>query len=269
MLNLPPFVHKQRHPLGPMIIFSYGMTKCGSTLAFELARTALEINGFPQPHLSDQAVGPSRKINFIQHIDDHRAKRLLSEIRGIGHPIVIKTHTRPDIPVIDMINRGQAQAQATYRDPREMALSMLDHGARARALGKPAFAEFETLDQVLGNIHSQIDSLTQWLYRSNTLPVYFEDVAFDTLSTTRRIMAHLHLDGSAEPVVKHVLNRRFTQFNQGRRRRFRDEMSLPDQHRFKTELRRFYRHLIHNRDQLPTNGSPPLPHDLILCKTRG
>ncbi|WP_189638928.1 hypothetical protein [Paramylibacter ulvae] len=58
-----------RHPLGPMIVFCYGMTKCGSTLAFETARSALELSGYPQPRLSMSALGVTRKINFCQHLD--------------------------------------------------------------------------------------------------------------------------------------------------------------------------------------------------------
>ncbi len=203
------------HPLGAKIVFAYGMTKCGSTLAFELARTALELSGFAQPILPQPATGHSRKINFTSHLDDQNIALLTAAVRDIGHPVVVKTHTRPDPCVIDMIDRGGALVQATYRDPREMALSMIDHGNRSRAAGKLAFSEVTDLDDAIENITSQIDSLTQWLYRPNCLPVYYEDVAFRTVPTMRRILAQLQLDVSPVPIVQYVLRKRFIQLNKG------------------------------------------------------
>ena len=246
MVSLCRIFAGSRHPLGAKAVFSYGMTKCGSTLAFELARSALELSGFPQPHLPEAATGHTRRINFAAHLDDGHITNLTEAIRDVGHPVVIKTHTRPDPCVIDMINRSDAIVQASYRDPRDMALSMLDHGRRSRATGKRPFAELETLSDTIPNIASQIDSLTQWLYRPNCLPLYYQDFAFRSLPAVRRILWQLQLDVPPAPILRYVLERRFTQFNLGLRNRHKKD-----------------------RKHLPRDGTPILPETVVLTPTPG
>lgn len=269
MVQLPRSITRTKHPLGPTAVFAYGMTKSGSTLAFELARTALELSGFPQPILPADATGKTRKINFAAHLDDRNVACLTEAVRDVGHPVVIKTHTRPDPCVIAMIDRREALVQASYRDPREIALSMIDHGNRSRAAGKPAFAEIATLDDAMRDITSQIDSLTQWLYRPNCVPLYYEDVAFRGLATTRRILRRLQLEIPAGRVLRYVLKKRFIQLNLGVKKRYRDQMSEADQQRFRQTYDLFFRHLIRERGALPDDGRPILPQTVVLMPSRG
>lgn len=269
MVQLSHFFPHSTHPMGPKIIFSYGMTKCGSTLAFELARTALELSGFPQPLMPIEAIGENKRINFTRHLSEKQIEYLEYTVRDVGHPIVIKTHTRPDPGVIDMIDRGTAIVHAAYRDPREMALSMLDHGRQSRLAGRPAFSEIQTIDDATANIRDQIDSLTQWLYRKNCLPLYYQDFAFRMLLSIRRIMANLQLEGSEQTVKRQVLNQRFTQLNKGIKKRHKKEMTPRDQFRVRDEFLPFYKILIRKRLFLPNDGSPILQEGTLLTKTRG
>lgn len=259
-----PIKNPPAHPLGPKIIFSYGMTKCGSTLAFELARTGLELAGYPQPALGMDGLNGDARINFASHLSDAQLDAIWCRVQTIGHPIVIKTHTRPDPCVIDMFKAGNAVAHATYRDPRDMALSMMDHGNRNRAQGKSAFTEITDLNAARININSQIDTLTQWLVRPNCLPLFFDDLAFDTETTTRKILANLQLELNPGRVASFVKNRRFTQKNKGVRRRFRDEMSLYERHQFRTEYAPLFKHLIKRRKSIAITGDPIFPDGMQL-----
>jgi hypothetical protein len=254
-----PIENPAPHPLGPQIIFSYGMTKCGSTLAFELARTGLELAGYPQPHLNIGGLKGDAKINFAAHLSPNETKVIWNAVQCIGHPIIIKTHTRPDPSVIDLFDAGRAMAHATYRDPRDMALSMIDHGARNREQGKTAFTEITDLKSARTNINSQIDSLTQWLIRPNCLPLFFDDLAFDMEQTTRQILAHLHLEIEPARVTSFVQNRRFTQKNKGVRRRFRDEMTLIERQSFRHHYALLFKRLIRPRKSIPITGVPIFP----------
>ena len=269
-MNLQPkHFRTSLHPLGPMVVFSYGMTKCGSTLAFETARTALARAGFEQPVLSPSTGSKDSRINFFGHIDAAQMKNLVGEVREIGHPIVIKTHSRPDPCVIDLINAGGAIAQATYRDPRDMALSMMDHGAKNRGRGEKPFAEITDLLSACDNIRSQIDTLTQWLYRPNCLPIYYTDIAFKPVPITRRILSHLQLQIPARPLIKHAHERRFTQFNKGLKDRYKSEMSRKDSRAVRSHFETYYKHLITNRKTLGVPPKPPLSEDVVLVKTSG
>jgi hypothetical protein len=187
-------------------------------------------------------------------------------VQAIGHPIVIKTHTRPDPAVVRLIQNGQAIAHACYRDPRDMALSMLDHGQRARANGKPAFAEIETLEDAKNGIRNQCDSLTAWLRLPNVLPLDFEDIAFDMQSTAQRILNQLGITGDPDEIVNKILDGRFTQFNKGIPHRYRFEMSQQEGGKFANEFAPLLSRLIDNKRTLPTDGSivlPP-PHELRI-----
>ncbi len=162
-----------------LIYFIYIMTKCSTILAFHLVAEALAQAGSEQRRLPENLIGPNKKLNFGSHFSHDQAGELWQVAQTIGRPIVIKTHTGPDPAIVRIIQNGQA----CYRDPRDIALSMLDHGKRARTEGKPAFAEIEPLEGAKAGIRNQCDSLTAWLRLPNVLPLHFEDIAFDMHTT--------------------------------------------------------------------------------------
>jgi len=228
----------------PRVFFSYGMTKTGSTLAFELVRCSLELCGLAQPKLSPKAVIESEKVNFVSHVLPEQAEAILSEIDAVGHMIAIKTHTLPDEPVQRMFHDGIAMGHVIYRDPRDVALSMMDHGVRARKRGKPAFSEIETLDDALNGIRNQCDTMLKWLQLPGIRPISFDEIAFDSKRATRAIMAELGLKGPARRIVDLAKNGRFTQFNKGKQARYKKEMSAEDAVRIETEFAPLFDHLI-------------------------
>lgn len=248
-----------------LIYFSYGMTKSGSTLAFELARSGLVLSGYDQPRLSLSAVMNRKKLNFCTHIDADNMAAIRRETRAIGHPIAIKTHTRADPVVVRALQSGEATAHAVYRDPRDMALSMLDHGAKSRANGRPGFVEFETLADTIDNIRHQMNSLKSWLSLPNVRPLFYDDFAFNMDETTPRILSELGLQANPEDVMRMATRERFTQRNKARPARYLSEMSPEDATRFETIFAGFYRVLIADRAALPRDGSPVIPADTDLC----
>lgn len=249
----------------PLIYFSYGMTKSGSTLAYELARSAMVLSGHDQPRLSLSAVMNRKKLNFCAHIDADNMAAIRRETRAIGHPIAIKTHTRPDPEVVRALQSGEATAHAIYRDPREMALSMLDHGAKSRANGKPGFVEFVTLADTIDNIRHQSNSLKSWLSLPNVRPLFYDDFAFNMDETTPRILADLDLSPPLEDVMRMATKERFTQRNKAKPARYLTEMSPEDSARFEQIFAGFYQVLIKDRAALPRDGSPVISADTDLC----
>ena len=252
----------------PLIIFSYGMTKCGSTLAFQLARSALQGCGFDQPRLSASALGNTRKINFCQHITDDMADLILRETGEIGHPIVIKTHTSLDPAVRRLFDQGLAIGHATYRDPRDMALSMLDAGRAAMASGAAAFSEITDMNAALQAVRDQTAKLAQWLSLPNILPLYYDDIAFDSADVAERMLAQLGQQGNAAAIADKAKSARFTQFNKGVRDRYRLEMSVEESASIAREFAPFIANLITNRAQLVTGRAIELgnPDHIHIAK---
>lgn len=250
----------------PLIYFSYGMTKSGSTLAYELARSALVLAGLEQPRLSLAAVTNRKKINFIAHVDDPQANAIRNEVASIGHTIAIKTHTRPDPQIVEMLEKGEAFGHAIYRDPRDMALSMLDHGERARAAGKPAFAEYVAVEDTIENIAHQTNTLRAWLSLPGVIPLYYDDFAFDIDATTARIMAELGINADIDATIRMATVERFTQLNKGVAARHNDEMAPAISATFKEIFAPLYDTLITHRAALPRDGRPALAADAPLCR---
>lgn len=241
----------------PLLYFSYGMTKTGSTLAFQLVRSALDLCGFPQDRVPLDVVNPVLRRNFVNHISPRQLEALKDEAKKRGYPIALKTHMRPDDCVVKAIQSGEAIAHACYRDPRDMALSMLDHAQISRETGGEEFAELATMEQAFNNIRSQHDSLTAWLRLPNVMPLYFEDIAFDTVETARRILRQLNLKLDPEVLADVVQTQRFTQKNKGVPLRYPQEMEPQISSEIAAEFTPLIEHFIKNRHRL--TGEIPLP----------
>ena len=243
----------------PLLYFSYGMTKTGSTLAFQLVRSALDLCGFPQDRVPLDVVNPVLRRNFVNHISERQLAELKDEAKNRGYPIALKTHMRPDPGVVEMIQSGEAIAHACYRDPRDMALSMLDHAQKSRETGGEEFAELTNLEQVFTNIRGQHNSLTAWLRLPNVMPLYFEDIAFNTVETARRILKQLKLKIDPEVLADVVQTQRFTQKNKGMRLRYPEEMDPTISASIETEFAPLLDRFIKNRSQLPAGNTIHLP----------
>ncbi|MEX0969438.1 MAG: sulfotransferase domain-containing protein [Paracoccaceae bacterium] len=244
----------------PLLYFSYGMTKSGSTLACQLVRTALAAAGMPQPRLNASAIATDRRTNFIEHLSQAQVDELLGQARALGHIVVLKTHTRPDNPaVVSLLQSGLAIGHAVCRDPRDMALSMLDHAARSRRLRRPSFSELHGLDAAIDNIRHQTNSLTAWLRLPNVLSLCYDELAFDTARAARRILRQLGLNMSPGQLAELVLASGQTNKNSGKSARHIGEMPASLAQSLGAEFAPMLNTLITHRAALPQDGAVALP----------
>ena len=165
-------------------------------------------------------------------------------------PVVMKTHTRLDKTIADMVARGTARAHVILRDPRDVALSMIDHGNRARATGSRAFAEIETMEDAYRALEDQILTLRGWAALPGVEVMTYDYLAFDTVAAAADIMAQLGIVGDAEAVVEEVTTTCFIQLNKGVRDRHTTEMSPETSAGFLDHFADFY------RDFLPQAQTP-------------
>ena len=89
--------------------------------------------------------------------------------------------------------------------PREMALSMLDHGRRSRNHGRPGFAKFEELDQAVAEVDRQLPNLEAWLKLPRMEPWFYDDFAWDHPAAVARILKQCRLSG--DPAAIAVITR--------------------------------------------------------------
>ena len=185
-----------------MLVFSYGVPKSGSTLAFQIARAAAMVSGHSQRLLPPPLRTPGHKVNFQQHLDP---ELLLRVAALVGRRIlVIKTHDAPGPDWMaayrDLAARGQAAAIVNHRDPRDICLSLCDAGRAARAAGETAFAEFVTLEDAAARVRGYLAELDAWRGLPALLDVRYEVCAFRMDEAIAAVRAHLGLRGPVWPV---------------------------------------------------------------------
>jgi hypothetical protein len=227
---------RRPEPARPQIYLSYGMTKCGSTLAFETVRAVLEQGGFDQRKLTSRAVARDADINYVSSVDPHELREMRSEIERIGHPIAVKTHTHCAPVFSEWLEEGFAWAHAVYRDPRDMALSLLDAGDAARRRGSGAFGSMVSLEDALRSVRMQHVRLMTWLREPKVVPLAYDDIAFDGLAVTAELARQVGVRCDENLVRAFVEGERFTQRNKARRDRHVDEMSPDDSERIAAEF---------------------------------
>lgn len=214
----------------PTVYICYGMPKSGSTLAFELTAAVARRAGFDQTPLGPGVLeGFERKGNFVGSGELERLESLLDRLETQGRAmLVLKTHAEPTDAVREALAQGRVLAQAVCRDPRDIALSMLDAAGRKAAWGKRGTGQvLETPEDARGRLHGMIKRFRAWAAIEGTLCLNYEMAAFDTAEACRRIAGHI----GVEPAPTRdglAAKRAFTQFNKGRSQRHLQEMT-PDQ----------------------------------------
>ncbi len=230
-----------------MLYVSYGITKSGSTLAFQLTRELLMRCGHDQSKLGSEIVIGRGRINFVEDWSALSAA-VLEPVARESRIVVVKTHARPSGDVERLLHSGQARAQAIYRDPRDIALSLVDAGKRGRQLlesgrrEKAAFSEIHTVEQALAHIDRHLETFDCWAAQPNVVPFKYDKVAFDTEKFLAEVAAQLSLSiqRSAFPDVALAATQRHTQFNKGILDRHKTEMAADQQQLVKSRYAWFY-----------------------------
>ena len=218
-----------------MILLCYGMTKSGSTLAFELVKAILERHGHVQRRLPDGVVRPLHTVNFANFQTPDDLAHLKAEVAP-GETIAIKVHgplaadTRAYLEAA--INEGSYTLHVNYRDPREVCLSLLDASEKARARDPEATRGFGIIkgwDEAAAFAQKQIQHCLAWASVPGALHLYYNDVAFATEPVLDRICAHLALPRlSAEEnaaLRQQVFDTAFTQRNKAVIDRWRQDLT--------------------------------------------
>jgi hypothetical protein len=223
-----------------MLVISYGIERSGSTLAFEMARGLLIENGFDQSVLESPLVVPARRINLANRWDNETLQGLVGETEH--RKVAVRTHAPPgDISselVAELAGRGKLKVQATYRDPRDIVLSLIDAGRDARENGRTAFAQIDGIDAAIHHLHRSVKIFIAWSRLQATLFRY-DDLAFNMSNTIRRMARDLGLP-TIPDFVRGYLAAAFTERNKGIPNRYLAEMSPVDSAKIETEFSDFF-----------------------------
>ncbi len=245
------------------LYISFGMPKSGSTLAFQLTRTMLELAGVDQSKIGEGIVDAKTKINYVHRLDGPSLKELLVDARKRQGPIAIKTHSRVFPKVESAFKRGAMFGHAVFRDPRDVVLSMLDAARDGRDWGGNQDGTFRTVADTVGRVRSGIEIFKKWAALPHVMPIHYERVAFDTERVANEIATQLGIETDIPRAIEIATGREFTQLNQGKSQRWRTEMDPADARMLEKE---FGEYIATWCEDIPSVPKPRKPASGFLAK---
>jgi hypothetical protein len=242
-----------------MLILCYGMPKSGSTLAFELVRGMLRSAGCEQEtFINDErdedelAAGGLGVRNYANLLTVEKIKNIMTSI-GTGRKICVKTHSALPHGAFGRLEQLQAdreiQVIASYRDPREICLSLMDAAKKAKKLGLDAFARQAALEQAQQGIERRIGEFRTWGALKGTLRLDYDTVAFLPEDAMGPIEAALDIKSDRAAAKHYAFNEAYTQKNKAKRGRYRSELSAKQNAEMLARFGEFIRRVCGEDDQ--------------------
>jgi hypothetical protein len=231
--NKPNIFHSSITSWQMIFYISYGVTKSASTFAYQLTEEIIRNAGYRPARLKAYH-------NYTDPIDGAAIDAVRSKVENSS--IVIKTHGAPDGRVLELVGSKAVFASVILRDPRDIALSMLDHGVKCRRINKHGFETLYSLDDVFPNLDDQFNRLKSWTRCPNVLFMTYNELCFSTETVVEKIAKQLNLGVSTRDVLRRFRRKSaIGNFNKGIKNRHIHEMSWQDQTRIIERYRDIYR----------------------------
>lgn len=211
-----------------MLVICYGMAKTGSTLAFELTKGVLASAGHDQGKVKNDGLRKRRGGNYIAELTQAAVTDIVDAIEP-GRIAAAKTHKCFEEEEFAWYEEMQAQHKiqvvTPYRDPRDMCLSRVDHGARSRENGQDSHAQVEYLKDAARLVSNAIPKFRKWASLRGNLRLYYDTVAFSPDTAIDELERVPGVSASHEEAKRHAFEDSFTQMNKAQKARFESEMN--------------------------------------------
>ncbi len=167
--------------------------------------------------------------NFVASLDRPVLEDLLNRA-GPGGKLAIKTHSPfPDADFAWLEERqraGDIAVVASYRDPREICLSLLDAATKAKKRGLDAFINVEMMQRAERNVRRRVKDFRKWGALNGSLRLSYDTVAFapdDALDRIERLLSVTC--GDRQELKDYVYYEAPTQKNKGLRNRYKRDLT--------------------------------------------
>lgn len=234
----------QRHVDKFMIVLTAAMLKAGSSWFYNMVNDLVVAAGhddgrsirkrFRLQRMLSESDCTSRTLRF------HRLA-LISIPHWFGKTFTMKTHGRPTFSVKRMIDGGAIKAIYLYRDPRDVTISLFEHGQWIRnnkIQSRTRFDSLTTFEDAMdvALYHLQISRL--WIRSKRALLLRYEDLLQDPFATLKKVSSHIAIpveDQRLRKIIDHYDARNRGKwehdlhFNVGKSGRWRDELNAAQQ----------------------------------------
>lgn len=181
-----------------MIVVSAGMQKSGTGWFFNLTNGLVEAAGgddtrelrTTSPRLERMinphncAIGPPTPKKLAVLVGQHLR----------GHRFTVKTHSPPTPALRALMKARVVRATYQYRDLRDVALSVLDHGSKVKdARPGDRMVNVKTIDQACRFVSELFDTWQAWTTRPGVFTVSYEQLRADPAAQLHRLADHLRM----------------------------------------------------------------------------
>ncbi|MBZ9539948.1 hypothetical protein KGQ90_13515 [Modicisalibacter tunisiensis] len=219
------------------IYFSYGMTKSASSFVYQLEEQIFKLSKYNLMKIPPEIRGNRAPENYVEPITDEKVQEILGWLPEDA-VTVIKTHGAPSKLACDLVNQGKAFASATFRDPRDIAVSLADHGARSREKGIADFANFVRPIDALPEIKNQLNRLNPWLNLSRCRAFSYDLIRSTPEAVVKKILDQVELEKiSINDILEPFQDRtKIIHYNVGSVGRYKEHMTEKEELQFKSEF---------------------------------
>lgn len=190
-----------------MLMLSAGMQKAGSAWYFNLTNDLLIAAGHQDVREIRRRFRLGRLLTAANcNIDTPSWWRLFPVLvpQLFGSTYVVKTHEPPTPTVKLLLKSGVMKAAYIYRDPRDVVVSVFEHGERIRRSGASSSTGFDRLVSIEAAIEfvaSRLQVWTKWISIPAILVERYEDLSADPIGRCSRLVEFLGLDLSASQIA--------------------------------------------------------------------
>jgi len=214
-----------------MIIINSSIQKSGSTLIFNYQKDLLR--------LSKRKNAQARFNRYSYYGFVHRVNLRVFFIMLYSYlfygDFVVKTHTGPTFFIKLLLRLKLARATFSYRDPRDVILSAIDHGEKTRRDKDitGAFREFETVEGSITLVRKWTRLWYQWKKFNHVLFIRYEELMENKKEVLQQMASHLNFPLGHKQIDAiyntHEINKEKSwNFNKGTTYRYRTEMDPED-----------------------------------------
>ena len=193
-----------------MIVLSSSLRKSGSGWYYQLTNDALMSTGELDSRVVRERYDLHHVLRYANCHIHPSGRNLYSLLKPHfkGESLVVKAHSGPRPTLLGLIAIGWIKVTYNYRDPRDVVLSMLDHGRRVRESNpRHRLAQLDSVEDAARLVQRELAmGWVLWKRLGCALMVRYEDLYEDPQNEVRRLSEFLQLNLSVS-VVQSIVER--------------------------------------------------------------